>query len=332
MSSPIHDENNLFPNLNLKQLTNRKNKFTIKYNNTDEIEEAIYLKKQRRYLKNRSEFFSNQSLSEPKTGEIIKIYNIEYFVEAFNPLNGKHTLVNTRNFQRRYFDLQLYSWNYVKPLFTNKFTLPDVIKPTIRSNLLLKSPLPAIPKLSDKKPIFDLKNSSVVLNLKENYVPIPNQFPNLSIKLPVSPVKSPLKMNRLSTNFSFDIEAQKFIPEPLKLLDFTSLNEEIESKPIVETDIIIEDLDLKVTDDESSDDDISNDKEHKEDITIKSCVNYDYFTGENIKNWDLPKKTSPLIIVHDNTTRLDSIVEDLDEDNDSKNEETKDEAGYCTIM
>ena len=65
MSSPIYNENSLFPNM--KQLTNRKNKFTIKYSVIiDEIEEAIYLKKQRRYLKNRSEFFSNQNTSEPK--------------------------------------------------------------------------------------------------------------------------------------------------------------------------------------------------------------------------------------------------------------------------
>ena len=117
---------------------------------------------------------------------------VEYYVENFNPLNGKHTVVNTRNFQRRYFDLQLYSWDYVKPLFTNKFKLPAQIKPTIRSNLLIKQPLPAINKI---KPIFDLKKSSLINNINENYVPIPFPYSNLSISLPVSPVKSPLKMN-----------------------------------------------------------------------------------------------------------------------------------------
>ena len=326
MSSPIYNENSLFPNM--KQLTNRKNKFTIKYNSTDEIEEAIYLKKQRRYLKNRSEFFSNQNTSEPKIGEIVKIYNIEYYVEAFNQLNGKHTLVNTRNFQRRYFDLQLYTWNYIKPLFTNKFKIPEPIKPTIRSNLLLKQPLPAIPRFDKVKPIFDIQKSPLVSNFKENYVP--NPLSNLTINLPVSPVKSPLKMNKHSSSFTFDIEAQQFLPEPFKLLDLSppqmlSLEN---GSPIVESDLKIEDLDI-IEDAKESNDSDNSIKEEDDDITIGSCVNYDYFTGENIKNWDLPKKSSPLIIVHDNSKKLEVIQEDDCEDTEVENEEN---AGYCTIM
>ena len=61
------------------------------------------------------------------------------------------------------------------------------------------------------KPIFDIQKSPLVSNFKENYVP--NPLSNLTINLPASPVKSPLKMNKHSSSFTFDIEAQQFLPD-----------------------------------------------------------------------------------------------------------------------
>jgi len=322
MSSPIFNDLSLFPNM--KQLTNRKNKYTIKYTNTDDIEEAIYQKKQRRYLKNRSNFFYNQSDNKPSNGEVVKIYNIEYYVENFNPLNGKHTLINTRNYSRRYFDLQLYTWDYVKSLSQDKFKMPAPIFPKIKTNLFLKPPLPAINNIEPRKLIYDITKTPL------------NQFNSpLTITLPTSPAISPIKINRISDTNTFDIESQEFVSDPFKSFDF-SFNLDIDKQfdaPIVEKDLIIEDLDLDIIEEHLNDKNIEMDiddnvEDNKDSVTINSCVNYDYFTTENIKNWEAPKKSSPLIVVHDNKSPLESIIEEPNEDDDDK----KEEGGYCTIM
>jgi len=313
MSSPIFNDLSLFPNM--KQLTNRKNKYTIKYTNTDEIEEAIYQKKQRRYLKNRSDFFNNQCSNKPCNGEIVKIYNVEYYVETFNPLNGKHTLINTRNFNRRYFDLQLYTWNYVKPMFKDKFKMPQPIFPNIKTNMFLKTPLPAI---EPRKLIFDIAKAP----LKELKSP-------LTITLPNSPVISPIRISKISDTNTFDIEAQEFIPDPFKLFDFSFDNIDTDKldTPIIEKDLVIEELDLDLNLDIIEE---SEKNEHIDDdkVTIGNCVNYDYFMPESIKNWETPKKSSPLIVVHENKSLLESIIEEPNEDEDDKTEG----GGYCTIM
>lgn len=311
MSSPIFNDLSLFPNM--KQLTNRKNKYTIKYTNTDEIEEAIYQKKQRRYLKNRSEFFNNQCNNKPCNGEIVKIYNVEYYVETFNPLNGKHTLINTRNFNRRYFDLQLYTWNYVKPMFKDNFKMPEPIFPNIKTNMFLKTPLPAI---EPRKLIFDIAKPP----LKKFKSP-------LTIALPNSPVISPIRINKISDTKTFDIESQEFVSDPFKLFDFSfdNISTDKLDTPIIEKDLVIEelDLDLDIIEESEKNEHIDDDK-----VTIGNCVNYDYFMPENIKNWETPKKSSPLIVVHENKSPLESIIEEPDEDEDDK----KEEGGYCTIM
>ena len=319
MSSPIFNDFSMFPNM--KQLTNRKNKYTIKYTTTDEIEEAIYQKKQRRYLKNRSEFFNNQSDNKPNNGEIVKIYNIEYYVETFNPLNGKHALINTQNFSRRYFDLQLYTWEYVKPLFDNKFIISEPIIPT---NLFLSPPLPPIPtNLFLSPPLPPIPTyESIKLSINEFNDP-------LTITIPNTPVLSPIKIDRHFDKTNFDIESQELVTEPFHFFDFSfnSLESDLNT-PMIEKDLIIEDLDI------IEEFDIVEESKHienEEDLTIGACINYDYFTTENIKNWDVPVKSTTLIVVHDNSPPLESIIEESDEDEASK-EANKATKGYCSIM
>ena len=69
MATPFDDY--FLMNKSKLQLTNRKNKYTINYNNVDDIEEEIYRMKQRKFLKNRSEFYKEQII-QPTLGSIIK--------------------------------------------------------------------------------------------------------------------------------------------------------------------------------------------------------------------------------------------------------------------
>ena len=90
-------------------------------------------------------------------------------------LNNKHTLINVKNFQRRHFDLQLYSWKYVPSNAIETFRYTKII-PNVRTNLgFFLEPLPPISR--DKVKIFDIKTpplSHLGLNNKLDMLILPN--------------------------------------------------------------------------------------------------------------------------------------------------------------
>lgn len=332
MANPFDNDFNMFIGKN--QLTNRKNKFTINYTDPDQIEEEIYRMKQRRFIKNRSQYYNDMSTSEPKVGSIIKIYNINYYVESFNMLNNKHTLINVKNFQRRHFDLQLYSWKYVPSNAIETFTLPQKIVPNVRSNLGFLEPLPPISR--EKVKIFDIKTpplSPLRLNDKVDVPNIvkPSNIDTLSLS-PPSILPSPILKKTI-----FDIEAQMFVPDKSPI-SCKSYEKSSEMSTIIESDLEIEDI-------SDSDKDV-NDTSDDEPVVISQFLDNNYFKIENIKNWDTLTKTDskPLIIVHNNDSAetqvkdmLDDIIEYIESDSEEekskeKKEEKPENEGYCTIM
>ena len=274
MANPFDNDYNMFIGKN--QLTNRKNKFTINYTDPDEIEEEIYRMKQRRFIKNRSQYYKDMSVSEPKVGSIIKIYNINYYVESFNMLNNKHTLINVKNFQRRHFDLQLYSWKYVPSNAIETFTLPQKIIPNVRTNLGFLEPLPPISR--DKVKIFDIKTPPLSPLRLNNKLDMPNNIKPSNIKTlslsPPSILPSPILKKTI-----FDIEAQMFVPEksPISTKSFENNSE---MSTIIESDLELEDVSDSEKDVSDSEKD-ANDTSDDEPVVISQFLDNNYFKIEN---------------------------------------------------
>ena len=149
MSSPFNNIFDIQPNI----LRNRKSKYSVYYKPYDT--ENLFQKEQRKYIKARSNVYKKSRFATPKIGSTIKIFSIKYLVDSYNPYNGKHTLLNTRSFQKRHFDLQLYNWKYDYSA-DKKFSKSNLLKPipnqVHNSTDILPKPLPNINNTDFPKP------------------------------------------------------------------------------------------------------------------------------------------------------------------------------------